>query len=73
MNQITQLFENISDEELRQGVLEIQNDSKTGIICDGVVRKYARLMSEIIGHCYSTDLMTSEINILKMAAYRWVK
>ena len=72
MNAITQLFKDISDDELAQAVSEIREDSASGIICDGVVRKYTKLIKEITGLDNNMDLFFSEINLLREAAYRWV-
>lgn len=72
-NPITQMFNNISDEEIRQGIKEIREDSETGIICEGVVRKYAAKMAEITSNDnVGMHLMAAEINILRQGAYRWL-
>lgn len=72
MNKVLEMFNGISDEEIQQGVREIQNDEKTGIICDGIVRKYAAKMGELTNNNHTLHLMASEISILRQAAYRWI-
>lgn len=72
-NPINKLFKEISDEELRQSIREIQEDEKTGFICDGVVRKYAKETVSITGESFSSILMHTQINLLREAAYRWIK
>jgi len=71
-NPIIEIFENIDDAEILKAVKEIQIDSETGIISsDGVVRKYAMLVHDTYKGAFSMDLLMSEINILRQAAYRW--
>lgn len=72
MNPIQELFNKMTDEEVRQGILEMQQSDIDGIIPDGVVRKYAReLKSETNGA--SLDLFHSMVAILKQGAYRWAE
>lgn len=72
MNKIVDLFQKIDDIELQKAVNEIKEDNDTGIIRDGVVRKYAKLSADITGNNISTELFMTEINILRQAAFRWV-
>lgn len=72
-NPIVKLFENISEEELKKAILEIKKDNLTGIIHEGgIVRKYAKLIGNITDEPISANLMMSQINLLKEAAFRWV-
>lgn len=72
-NPIVEMFKNIPDEEIRQGIMEIQEDSETGIICNGVVRKYAAKMAEITNDSnVGVHLLAAEISILRQGAYRWL-
>lgn len=72
-NSIIKLFKNIPDEEIRQGIMEIQEDSETGIICNGIVRKYATKMAEMTNNDnVGIHLLGAEINILRQGAYRWM-
>jgi hypothetical protein len=72
-NKIDEIFENISNDELKQGILEIKEDGEKGFIRNGVVRKYAKITSEIIGKSVSLDLFMTELNLLRQASYRWAK
>jgi hypothetical protein len=73
MSKVTELFNNVSDSELKAAILEIKENEKNGYIKeDGFVRKYARLTGEITGNSTSVDLLTTTINFLKVAAFRWV-
>lgn len=72
MNPIQELFNKMTDEEVRQGILEIEESDKDGIIPDGVVRKYARLIKDET-RGMSLDLLHSMIGILKQGAFRWAK
>ena len=72
MNPIQELFDKMTDEEVRQGILEIKQSDIDGIIPDGIVRKYAReLKNETNGA--SLDLFHSMVAILKQGAYRWAE
>jgi len=71
MNKITKLFEDMSNDELKLAITEIKEDGASGIIRDGVVRKYARLSGEITESPMSNLLIFTEINILRQAAFRW--
>jgi hypothetical protein len=72
MNKINELFNNISDEEIRQGIMEIKKDEGTGLICNGIVRKYSKIVGDMTGNNGTVLLMLTEINILRQGAYRWV-
>ena len=71
--EIKELFEGISDDELKQAIQEIKEDGETGFIREGVVREYAKLCSDIIGISTYTDLLMTEMCLLREAAYRWIK
>lgn len=71
MNKISKLFEDMSNDELNLAITEIREDGASGIIRDGVVRKYARLSGEIAETPMSNLLIFTEINILRQAAFRW--
>ena len=73
MNPIKDLFNNIPDEELKEAIKEIAEDSETGIIRDGIVRKYTKLSCEMSGNGISTELFFTEINLLRQGALRWIK
>ena len=72
-NPISKIFNDISDEELRQGITEMQEDDKTGFTRDGVVRKYAHETMNITSENFSSVLLMTQINLLRQAAYRWIR
>lgn len=72
MNQIQQMYNAISNEELMEAIREIQQSEETGII-GHTVRKYARASSIITNSETSTELLMTQINLLKQAAFRWTK
>lgn len=73
MNKIVELFNNISDEELKLAIAEMKESEITGFIkIDGVVRKYGRLSGEITGGLTTTDFFMVQINLYKTAAFRWL-
>ena len=74
MNQIELLFKNITDEELRKGIIELQEDGKLGIYREnGILRKYAFETTLITGQSTSGMLFLTETMLYKEASYRWVK
>ena len=74
MNKLGELFHNIPDEELKQAIRELDEDGVKGIYrTDGLLRKYAKLASEISGNSNSLDLFMAEINIIRQGALRWAK
>lgn len=73
MNKITEIFQQISSEELQRAIVEIKISDSTGIIeSDSVVRKYANIVSGITGNPISTELFLTQSQLLKQAAFRWV-
>jgi hypothetical protein len=72
MNKVKELFDGISDEELRLSIAEIKEGQVTGWIKEGgVVRKYAKLSGEITGGFTTTDFLMSQVSLLTVAAFRW--
>ena len=73
-NPVVDLFTEMSDDELRQGIKEIQEDEQEGIIrIDGVVRKYAHEVQKITSANFSMTLFLTQTSLLREAAYRWIK
>jgi hypothetical protein len=73
MNKIVELFNNISDEELKLAVAEMEESQTTGYIKEGgVVRKYGKLTGEITGGFTTTDFFMVQMNLYKTAAFRWL-
>lgn len=73
MNEVIKLFSEISDEELKNAIQEIKDGEKDGIIIgNGIVRKYAELTRDITGQDTSSNLFSTQINLLKQASFRWI-
>lgn len=74
-NPIVKIFNDISDDELKQAIKEIKEDEIKGIIrIGGVLRKYADITHNSIGvGNMSMHLFLTETNLLKEAAFRWIK
>jgi ribonuclease HI len=73
MNKVLQVFEQISDEELRRAIAEIKISENSGIIeTNSVVRKYANTISGITGNPPSNELFMTQMSLLRQAAFRWV-
>lgn len=71
-NQIAEIFDFMSDEELKNAILEIKESEKEGIIKEnGLVRKYAKFVSELTSNTVSIDLFLSQTMLIKQAAFRW--
>lgn len=74
LNPIKELFESISDDELKLIIKEIKEDAPTGIIrTNGGIRRYAKKVTDITGNSVSTDLFITEMNLLREAAFRFTK
>lgn len=73
VNSIENLFQSLTDAELKQAVKEIYEDNKLGYIrSEGFVRKLAEKSNTISNTSVSTMLFLSEISILRQAAFRWL-
>ena len=73
-NPVVDLFTEISDEELTQGIKEMREDDIEGIIrMDGVVRKYAHKVQEITQSDFPMTLFLTQTSLYREGAYRWVK
>lgn len=73
MNKVLEIFEQISVDELRLAIAEIKTSESTGIIEEGIVRKYANKISGITGNPISTELFMTQMNLLRQAAFKWVE
>ena len=74
INPIKELFEAIPDDELKEIIREIKEDSTSGIIrTNGGLRKYANKVVEITGNSVSTELFLTEVNLVRQAAFRFSK
>ena len=70
MNEIKELFVNMTTDDLLKAVEEIKESDETGVLCDGIVREYTRKTAVITG-IGNGDWFMTVINILKEAAFRW--
>lgn len=76
MNPVINILKSIPDEELRQAVIEIKEESESGkglIRENGYVRKYAKQIAEITGQGTSTELFLTQTGILQEATFRFLK
>lgn len=70
VNKVIELFVAISNEELKQAIIEIREASVSGFYKeDGLIRKYSKLSSEVTG--VTCDHFITTINLVKEAAFRW--
>ena len=71
-NVIQNLYQSLTDSQLKEALVEIQESSKTGIIPDGHLRRIANQIAELTLTPVSTQLMMTEVEILRLAAYKWL-
>lgn len=74
-NKITKLYSDLTDEQLREAILEMKEDEKMGLIrTDGWVRKLTKQVCDITNETnISTHLFLTQNNLLRDAAYRFIK
>lgn len=74
-NKITKLYSDLTDEQLREAILEMKEDEKMGLIrTDGWVRKLTKQVCDITGETnISTHLFLTQNNLLREVAYRFIK
>jgi hypothetical protein len=74
-NKVTEIYTNLTDEQLREAILEMKEDEKMGLIrSDGWVRRLTKQICETIGDTnFSTHLFMTQNNLFREAAYRFVK
>jgi hypothetical protein len=71
-NQVTKIFEDMTDMELSQFVQETKEDSPQGIIREnGITRQKCRMVYDIVGGGVNDYLLMVQISILQEAAYRF--
>lgn len=72
---INEVFKNLSDQEVRQGVLEILTDDERndGIIESKMVRKLSKSVGEINHQPPSVNLLLVTISLLKEGCARFIK
>jgi hypothetical protein len=74
-NKVTEIYTNLSDEQLREAILEMKEDEKIGLIrSDGWVRRLTKQICDTIGDTnFSTHLFMTQTNLFREAAFRFVK
>ena len=73
INPITEIFQSLTDEDLRQCIIDINNKDGT-IKIDSKFRKIVGDVREITkSTTYSTDLMLCQMNIYREGALRFLK
>jgi hypothetical protein len=71
-NQVTKIFEDMTDMELVLFVQETKEDSPQGIIREnGITRQKCRMVYDIVGGGVNDYLLMVQISILQEAAYRF--
>jgi hypothetical protein len=74
MDQIQQVFKDLTDFELKEMVLEIQECEKTGVFeNDSRIRVLCRVVGGITGMDVSSNLLTVQFGVLKECSFRWIK
>jgi hypothetical protein len=71
INEVTNIFSNMTDSELAQAIGEMKEDGPKGIIREGVVREKCRMVNQIVGGNMYEHLMMTQFSILQEAAYRF--
>lgn len=73
INPITEIFQSLTDEDLRQCIIDINNKDGT-IEIDSKFRKIVGDVREITkSTTYSTDLMLCQMNIYREGSLRFLK
>jgi hypothetical protein len=73
MNKITEMFESLTDIEVKQAIKEIKDNAEGFENSDGYVRKMAENMSTINKLNYLRNLFSAEILLLKQGAFRFIR
>ena len=73
-NEITKIFSSLSNDELRQAILEMKEDEPLGIIrTDGWVRKITKQVCDITGETnLATHLFLTQNNLFREASFRFI-
>jgi hypothetical protein len=73
-NELHNLYDSLSDEELLVIINEIEESETTGSYPeDSAIRSLSNKASNITGTDTSSMLMLTQMNVLRQAAYRWKK
>lgn len=72
MNQVTKLFTDLTDDQLREAVNQIREDEPLGIIREGgYVRELSRQWGVLTGESSAIHLTMVQYSIFREAAYRF--
>jgi hypothetical protein len=73
MNPIKKLYTDLTDEQVISGILEIKDAEITGIIPnDSIIRELCRESAKITGMDVSSNMLHTQVGILKEGAMRWL-
>ncbi len=73
-NELTKIFSNLSDAQIREAVIEMKEDEESGIIrSEGWVSRLTKQVHEITDQPVSTLLFLTQTNLFREAAFRFVK
>ena len=73
MNKITEMFESLTDIEVKQAIKEIKDSAEGIITSSGMIRRMAENMSIINKLKVSDNLFSAEILLLKQGAFRFIR
>lgn len=73
MNPIKKLYSDLTDEQVISGINEIKDADITGIIpTDSIIRELCRKSAKITGMDVSSNMLHTQVGILKEGAMRWL-
>lgn len=73
MNPIKKLYADLTDEQVVSGILEIKDAEITGWMPnDSIIRELCRESAKITGMDVSSNMLHTQIGILKEGAMRWL-
>ena len=71
-NEVTKIFNSMTDLELIQAIKELKEDNPQGIIREsGIVREKCKMVHDIIGGTVYEQMTMVKFSILQEAAYRF--
>ena len=74
MNQITKIFSDLTNDELREAINEIKEDEALGLIREhGYVRRISKQVSELTNTPLSTQLFLTHSSLFREASYRFLE
>lgn len=70
MNKMKELFNSMTDAELKSAIEELKQSEHTGMVGE-TIREWARKSGEITGGLTTIEFFITQVNILREAAFRW--